>query len=129
MEFPAYGHAGIEGTHKTVLELTQLTAVVPKGDRVVGTRAAYDAEAIAALAQVSDRIKMTLKTRAYTEVIVGKANKNYKPSQEIIVRKDDVASPATLIINADKAAADVSRKLIDSMKTPEETMTVILERV
>ncbi len=129
MQFVAYGHQNIEGTHKSALELTQHTSVLPRGDRVIGTRAAFDAEAIAGLAQVSSRLKITLQVGSSTETIIGTANKQYNPAPHIIIRKDSLVSPQTLLIHADKAAADLPKKFIDLLKSPEAKLTVIIERL
>lgn len=129
MQFVAYGHTGIEGTHKTLFELTQRTSVMPKGDCIIGTRANFDATALAALAQASQKLKMTLKVRNYTEVIIGDSNAQFSPGTDVVIRKTDFLSPQTLIINADKAAADFSRPFVALLKNPEEHIDVTVERL
>jgi len=128
MQFVAYGHANIEGTHKTTFEITQHASVTPKGDCVIGTRAAFEADAIAGLAQVSKRLKITLKAGMYSETIVGDSNPAFVPGPDIVVRKTDFVSPRTLVMNADKAAADFSRKFVDALKNPETHVDVTIER-
>lgn len=129
MQFNAYGHAGIEGTHKGILELTQKTAVIPKGDSVVGTRADFQPDAVSALAQVSKKLMITLKVRSYSETITGECNMSYSPGSDIIVRKGPQRSPSTLIINSDKSAGDLPKKMIELLKNPEEKVIVTVERV
>ncbi|MEM2916260.1 MAG: DUF371 domain-containing protein [Candidatus Woesearchaeota archaeon] len=129
MEFIAYGHAGIEGTHKRILEFTQKTAVIPKGQSVIGTRANFDPEAISALTQISKKLKLTIKVRNYAEEIIGDANQGFIPGSDIIVRKGPQRSPSTLLINANKAAGDLNKKLIELLKNPEEKIIVTLERL
>lgn len=129
MEFIAYGHSGIEGTHKGILEFTQKTAVIPKGQSVIGTRANFDPEAISALTQISKKLKLTIKVRNYTEEIIGDANQGFIPGSDIIVRKGPQMSPSTLLINANKAARDLNRKMIELLKNPEEKIIVTLERL
>ncbi|MEM4254526.1 MAG: DUF371 domain-containing protein [Candidatus Woesearchaeota archaeon] len=129
MEFIAYGHAGIEGSHKGILEFTQKTTVIPKGQSVVGTRANFDPEAISALAQVSKKLKLTIKVRNYTEEIIGDANQGFIPGSDIIVRKGPQRSPSTLLINADKSAGDLPKKMIELLKNPDEKIIVTMERL
>ena len=129
MQFVAFGHQNIDGTHKTTFELTQHTSVTPKGDCIIGTRATFDPDALAALAQVSRKIKITLKTKSYIEEIVGEANRQYVPGPEIVIRKTDFLSPRTLVIKADKAAADLPRHFIQALKDPKEQLTVTVERL
>ena len=129
MQFFAYGHANIEGTHKTTFELTQHTSVTPKGDCIIGTRAAFDADALAGLAQVSKRLKITLKARSYSEIIVGESNRSYVAGPELVIRKTDFVSPRTLVINADKAASDFARNFVLALKDPKEQLTVTVERL
>jgi hypothetical protein len=129
MQFNAYGNAGIEGTHKGVLEFTQKTGVIPKGDAIVGTRTDFEPDAVSALAQVSKKLKITLKVRTYTETITGDCNTGYMPGSDIIVRKGPQRSPSTLIINSDKSAADLPKKMMELLKNPEERIIVTLERL
>ena len=129
MQFVAYGHASIEGTHKTTFELTQHTSVMPKGDCVIGTRADFDADALAAIAQVSKKLKLTLAIGGLKEVVIGDANSGFVPGPEFIIRKTDALSPHTLMVNADKAAADFSRRFVDALKNPETHLTVLIERI
>jgi hypothetical protein len=129
MQFNAYGHAGIEGTHKGVLELTQKTGVIPKGDSVIGTRSDFQPDAVSALAQVSKKLKITLKVKSYVETITGECNMGFMPGNDIIIRKGPQMSPSTLIVNADKSAGDLSKKMIELLKNPEEHIVVILERL
>ncbi|MEM4240430.1 MAG: DUF371 domain-containing protein [Candidatus Woesearchaeota archaeon] len=129
MQFNAYGNAGIEGTHKGVLEFTQRTSVIPKGASVVGTRSDFDPEALAALATVSKKIKLTLSVKGITETITGDVNKSFLPGADVIIRKGPQCSPGTLLINADKSAADLSKRMIELLKNPEERMIVTVERL
>jgi hypothetical protein len=129
MQFNAYGHAGIEGTHKGVLELTQKTGVIPKGDSVIGTRSDFQPDAVSALAQISKKLKITLKVKSYVETITGDCNMGFLPGNDIIIRKGPQMSPSTLIINADKSAGDLSKKMIELLKSPEEHIVVIIERL
>ncbi len=129
MQFNAYGNAGIEGTHTSVLEFTQRTSVIPKGASVVGTRADFEPEALSALAMVSKKIRITLKVKGFTETITGEVNKSFLPGVDVIIRKGAQGSPGTLLINADKSASDLPRKMIELLKNPEERMIVTLERI
>ena len=58
MEFEAYGNINIEATNTSVIQLTQSTSIIPKGDRVIGSRAAFDPDGVAGLAQISKRLVM-----------------------------------------------------------------------
>lgn len=129
MQFVAYGHQNIEGSHKTTLELTQHTSVTPKGDCIIGTRANFDPEALSALAQVSKKLKITLKVKDYTEEIIGEANKEFVPGPEVVIRKTDFISLRTLVIKADRAAVDLPRHFIQALKDPKEALTVTIERL
>jgi len=129
MQFVAYGHQNILGTHKTTFEFTQHTSVTPKGDCIIGTRANFDPEALSALAQVSKKLKITLQTGQWTEEIIGEANKEFVPGPEVVIRKTDFISQRTLVINADRAAVDLPRHFIEALKDPKEPLTVTIERL
>jgi hypothetical protein len=47
-------------------------------------------------------------------------------SQEMVVRKSDYASDRTLGIHADKAAKDLSRDLVEKLKTPKQKAKITL---
>lgn len=129
MQLVAYGHKNIEGTHKNALAITQQASVIPRGDQVIGTRARFDPEAIAALTRVARKLKITLKTHTHEVTITGEANPHYLPGSEIIIRKDTTRTPSTIIIKADKSAADLPRKIIETLKNPQEKLTIVIERV
>lgn len=128
MEFTCYGNAQIEGTNKHFFEIIQAASVIPKGDCVVGTRANYDAEAIKALLQVANKLRIILKTKDWEEVVNALPNKSFLPGPELVIRKTDQTTPGTIAINADKAAADFSKEFVEAIKKPEEQITVKIER-
>lgn len=128
MEFVCYGNSAIEGTNKTFFEITQGASVTPKGDCVVGARANFDGEAIAALLQVANKVRITLIVGKEQEVVVGIPNKGFVPGTSLIVRKTSTATPNTIVLNADKAASDFSREFISIIKSPDAEIKVRIER-
>ncbi len=51
------------------------------------------------------------------------------PGPDIAIRKTGIVSPRTLVLNADKAAADLPQHFIEALKDPKEHLTVIIERL
>ena len=69
---------------------------------------------------------MELKAAGIYETIRGKGNHSLSlthPS-EIVGRKSTYVSDRTLMIQADKAACDLSRELIESLKSPKTILQV-----
>ena len=46
----------------------------------------------------------------------------------MVIRKTDYLSDRTFAINADKAAIDIDRRIIESLKNPENKVEVVIEK-
>jgi hypothetical protein len=128
-----WGHKNIQSSHKTTLEFTKDKHLSRNGDCIVavGIDKAID--------DFSPEFKEKMK-RSETELLVAieaggiadyvKAHGSEKllltHSMEIVIRKSDYVSGRTLAIYADKAAADLSRKLVEKLQNPLEPVKVTL---
>jgi hypothetical protein len=74
-------------------------------------------------------VQITLKIVAgtYFEVVTGEGcNKlEFLDERDIVIRKSDFISERTLMINADKSAADLDRGLIANLKRSEDIVIMV----
>ena len=128
------GHENILGTHKTTIEITTDTDLSLKGNCIIGINASSSLSVLPDIIKSSIRslnaeIVLLIEVDKYCEKILGKGHPNLLLSDKsaIIVRKSDFICPRTLMINADKSANQLSRKMIDKMKNPEMGMKATIK--
>jgi hypothetical protein len=129
----AYGHENIRAAHKTTLEITKDRHLTKNGDCIIAIAADKS------LADLSSKFKEKLRGKNATLTIridVGDVIEEIKASgsshlilthpTEIVVRKSDYVSNRTLAIRADKASHDLSRKLVNKLKNPNQKVKITL---
>jgi uncharacterized protein len=129
--FQAYGHSNIKATHPTTLEITTQSRLTSRGDCIVGVRASCGASGLPAAfkrALSSDLGRAALQIRADGESFEvkggGSSNLTFQHPQEMVVRKSAYASDRTLLVNADKAAVDIPRKMVRLMQNPDQLLEI-----
>ena len=123
VRFKAYGHENVIGNHKTTTEITTENFLTKQGTCIVGVRATQK------LSDLSSEIKelVTLETtiiilimeiNGLVEKITGTGGKDltYSDSTSMVARTSSYQCDRTLMINADKAASDLSREFIGLLK-------------
>ena len=134
IEFHCYGHQNVFGTHHSTLEITKDKDLSPRGDCIVGINSDI------ALVDISEEIKkmiqdeksivkLILEVENLKEEIIGYGHKNLELSDKraMIARKSSYTCKRTLLINANKAAKDISRDIIEKMKNPSTKMKVTIQ--
>jgi len=129
----AYGHENIQATHKTTLEITKDKHLTRNGDCIIAVAANKS------LADLSPKFKEELRRnnailtiRIEVEGVVeeikasGSSHLILTHPTEIVVRKSDYISNRTLAIRADKASYDLSKRLVDKLKNPNEKVKITL---
>jgi hypothetical protein len=128
-----YGHENILATHKTTLEFTRDTHLSKNGDCVVAVGADK------ALADLNTEFRESLrKPNAELTVIIeaagvtaqvkarGSAQLILTHPTDVVIRKSAYISDRTLAIHADKAAADLPRKLVEKLRNPRQRVKITL---
>jgi uncharacterized protein len=128
----AKGHRNITARHKTTLQITKDGHISNRADCVVAVSADK------ALSDLASEVKSALKANAAkirlkicvghaSEVITGFGSSDLTQSDahDLVVRKSTFTSGRTLMIGADKAAADLDRKFVEKLKKPENIIIVI----
>ncbi|RMF88789.1 MAG: DUF371 domain-containing protein [Methanobacteriota archaeon] len=130
----AYGHPNITGKHPTTFEITKEQDMSRRGDCIIAVSAD---KGIAELSEGFKRkardentvIEITLVADDIVEQIRGRGHEGltFTHPTDMVIRKSEFICERTLMIRADKAAADLSRELIEKMKDPNQRMEVLIE--
>ena len=130
--FTAYGHPNILATHKTTLEITKDSELTKNGDCIVAVRADFSLQQLQRIiGSCGDggKIKLTIAVTGLKAEVIAVVNKEFCSENEIVLRKGIFLSERTLGIHADKAAAEVSRKLVEKLKNAKTAVSVSVEKV
>nr|KXH71248.1 MAG: hypothetical protein AM324_00805 [Candidatus Thorarchaeota archaeon SMTZ1-83] len=126
VRFRAYGHANVTGDHRTTVEITSEPTLTPSGTCIVGIRAnktlqRFDSEIKELARSPNTRIVLRLNVENLIEEIEGRGDPGltYSDSTSMVARKSSFVCGRTLMIQADKAASDLNRSLIERLKQPE----------
>ena len=129
----ARGHSNITARHKTTLQVTKDAHISKRADCVVAVladKALSDltSEVKAALKTDSAKVRFRMHTGDASEVITGFGSADLAQSDatDMVVRKSGFTSGRTLMIGADKAAADLDRRFVEKLKN-SENITIIVE--
>ena len=127
----AYGHENVQATHKTTLEITKEKHLSKKGDCIIAVSADK------ALPDLAKEFREKLqKKNAKLAILIeaGEAADTVKAfgSQQLtlthptdmVVRKSKHVCSRTLAIQADKAAGDLSKELVEKLKNPEQKVRI-----
>ena len=129
----ACGHENIQSTNKTTFEITKETHLTKRGDCIVSVGAnkgAIDLSSEFKEAAKTEHARMTIKieTDGETEIITawGSPRLSFTHSTDLVVRKSDYVCSRTLAIRADKAAQDISRRLVEKLRNPRQRVKITL---
>lgn len=127
------GHKNIQATHKTTLEFTKDKHLSKKGDCIVTVAADK------ALVNLSAEFKENLRKPHVKLIIIIEAdgiidqvNAHGSPQlilthpTDMVIRKSDYICNRTLAVHADKAAQDLSKALLEKLKTPQQKVKITL---
>ena len=129
----AYGHRNLKGTHKTTLEITKAADVTPKGDCIVAVNAnkslcELDKPLKAIITQPLSIVTLTLEVNGIVDEIKGFGDPRLPLTshEDFVCRKSSFVSERTLMLRADKAAADIDRRIIQALKDPKKELHVTI---
>jgi len=126
-----YGHENVLAVHKTTVEFTRDKHLSKKGDCIVAVAADKG------LADLSAEFKENLrKPHAKLTILIEageikeRVEANGSPQlilTDMVIRKSDYVDNRTLAIQADKAALDLSRDLVEKLRNPKQKVKITLE--
>lgn len=122
-EIEFYGHANVTGTHKSTLEITTDETLTEKGDCIIGIKANKSCKTLTSYIKqeinkdnnelmieiIVEKMKLIVKAK-------GNSKLTLKNNKDIVLRKSKFTCSRTIGIEADKAAIDIPRTMIEKLK-------------
>jgi len=128
-----YGHENIQATHKSTLEITKEPQLSKKGDCIIGVSADkgiadLSLEFKESLRKKNAKMTMLIEAGEAAEVVnaFGSPRLILAHPTDMVVRKSSHICSRTLAIQADKAACDLSRKLVQKLRKPKQKVKITL---
>ena len=129
----AYGHRNIQATHRSTLEITKENQLSKKGDCIIAVSADkaladLSPEFRKKLRNKNAKMTMLIEAEGIDEVAnaFGSRRLILAHPTDMVVRKSSYVCSRTLAIKADKAAWDLSRKLIERLRNPKQKVKITL---
>ncbi len=129
--FYAFGHTAIRSTHPTTLEITTEKQLTRGGDCIIAVKASkglFDLprEIRKTLSTADGMARMTLVVGSNRFTVEGRGATGLLLTHptDIVVRKSSFVSDRTLMVKADKAAADIPREMVQLLQNPAQRITV-----
>lgn len=131
--FYARGHPAVLSTHPTTLELTKEAALSKNGNCIVAVGSSAGLRDLPeamknALSSETCKARLTLMLGDHRFSIEGHGAKSltFSHPTDIVVRKSGFVSDRTLMVHADRAAADLPRSLVELLQDPGRKILVEL---
>ncbi len=119
----AIGHKNITANHRSTFEITKDKNMTKKADCIIALRASHAlnefSEEIKEVVKSSNtRIELILHVGDYFEVVGGRGHQNltYSDKNSMVVRRSKFTCGRTLMIESNKAACDIDRRIIELLK-------------
>lgn len=130
-QFKAHGHPNITARHETTLMITKDNYLTPRGDCIIAINSEkgfrdFSPEMIKAAQNEKARISLTLTIDSEEFKVEGKGHPEllYRDPNDIVIRKSSYTDSRTLMINADKIAADIPEDIIEKLRDPKTEITI-----
>ncbi len=127
----AYGHENIRATHETTFEITKESTLTKRGDCVIAVGATkgakdLDSEFEEAMKRQDAQITITIEASKIRELIKARGSTQllFTHPTDMVVRKSNYICDRTIAIKANKAARDISRKLIQKIQNPDQKIKI-----
>lgn len=119
----AVGHRHVSGTHESTLELTTDDWLTTAGDCILGIEAdrapeAFDDAFVDRCRSVDARLTLTIRSGDSTDRIRGRGDPrlSFDSDRSLVARTSEYVDERTVLVDADKAAADVDRELVAALQ-------------
>ncbi|MFW9960418.1 MAG: DUF371 domain-containing protein [Candidatus Thorarchaeota archaeon] len=121
--FKAFGHENVVGEHKTTVEITSENFLTRRGTCIIGIRATQtladlDSTIKKLASSETTKIVLVMEVNGIVERVAGTGGPDltYSDSISMVARTSSYQCGRTLMIHADKAASDLSKDFIYSLK-------------
>ena len=123
IEFYAYGHELVKATHRSTLEITKEDYLTESGDCIIGIRANLSCNELperikSKVRDDNSRVVLIIRVDGLREYIFGYGSRKLPLSSNtsMVIRKSSYIDSRTLMIKANKAARDISRRVVNRLK-------------
>jgi hypothetical protein len=117
------GHAAITASHAKTVELAAEPEIGPRATCVAAVDARVESGDLLGL---RGWIDLMIEAGGVTEVVRGHANPAFAPGDRLVVRQAPAPVLDALLVEADRGAADLDRRLVAALADPGATVTVTL---
>lgn len=131
--FYARGDPLITGTHRTTIEITKDAVKSLRGDCVVAARSELALQDLPedfkrAARAIGAKIGLIIEVDGLCEEVWGRGHPSlpFRSDKEMVVRKSGYICERTLMIYANKAAADLNRGIIQMLKKEDTKVKLSL---
>ena len=118
----AHGHEHVAAEHQSTLELTTDDYLTPAGDCILGIEADrapvdFADDFVAACQDPEATITLVLEADGHRETVTGSGHPDlaFENDRSMVARTSTYVDDRTILVNADKAAADVDRNLVAAL--------------
>lgn len=131
----ARGHENVSATHESTFEVTSDDWLTPAGDCIIGVEADrvpenFDPAFVEACRDEDARITVRFEADGLTETVEGRGHPDlsFENARSMVGRTSDYVDDRTIMVGADRAAADFDRELVDALAGGAEvTVTLTVE--
>jgi uncharacterized protein len=130
----AHGHPNLLGTHRSTLELTKESTLRREGDCIIAVEANKGARDLSeelkrVLSREDSSILLTIEANGLRDVVHGRGHPemSFQDSECMVFRKSNYVCGRTVMIQADKAAADIDRDLVRLLRNEATALQVKIE--
>ncbi len=120
-----WGHPMVRSLHRNTIEVTKDPHLTPRGDCIIGVRAdkgltELSSDLREAISTDGPKVLITIEVPAGKFVVkaTGGSGLTLENPHEMVIRKSTFVSPRTLALNADAAAKDLPRTMVESLRNP-----------
>lgn len=130
--FTARGHPLISSRHTTTLEITREPEITPSADCVIGVGSSKGcadlSEGVRKAIREGSEMSLMIRLPDLAEEVRGFGHPDLTLADpvDMVFRKSGYLCPRTVFILADKAASDLSRRLVGRLRDPDALITVEL---
>ncbi len=130
----ARGHKNIRATHKTTFEITREQEISTRAGCIIAVNA--NAAAMDLKEEFKDKakkidaiIEVLIEVDGLVEQITGKGSPKltFSHPTDLVGRKSTFISDRTFLINSNKAAIDLNRRLVEKLKKPGTEIKITLK--
>ena len=129
----AHGHENILSTHMTTFEITKDSCVTKRGDCIIAVGATKGAVDFSPEFQELARrenahILIKIEAGGIVEIVNAKGTRRllFTHPTDMVIRRSAYVCDRTVAIEADKAAIDLSRRLVEKLQNSKQQMKMTL---